>query len=243
MEAGPPAEAGGGASTGKRDREGKRLVIGFFPEERDQAEIINPLAEAQDISFLYRSKFWELQPHTRPTPTQFFDTMCAVAGEGGVVHFAGHCDEDGSLHFLKDREGRESEHLKASAMVGSMKGAVQRGAVVCVVLNACDSLSLGERLYTEAGVPHVVCWKGGVADDLATDFAVTFWESLDVFPEDIRGAVQKCKTKLLMAKQSAFAEGSSVSRVRLCLLSTEGDDLPGNSEDEEDWGPPTPPSP
>ncbi|KAJ1474371.1 hypothetical protein T484DRAFT_1970795 [Baffinella frigidus] len=249
------AETGGGAS------QGKQVVVGFFPEERwdNPKKAIHPLGEAQELSFLYKSSVWDFQLHPRPTVDSFCERMWALLDNSRViVHFAGHCSREGALHWLKDREGRESEALDASVFVDVMKEAVKRGAVVCVVLNACLSLSLGEKLCTVAKVPHVVCWKGTVDDSLAAQSAKTFWQSLDKdyrvrhcgegdsreeatdrLACRIETAIKKCKIQLMEVKKRAFKEGGvkAVPRERLCLLNSEGGDLlPGDSEDEKGFG-------
>jgi hypothetical protein len=82
----------------------------------------------------------------------------------------------------------------------------------------------------------VSCWVGKVHDRRAAAFSHTFYGSLEHDPGDYGEAVRKGKTNLRNAKRREFAAGNPVPRERLCLLSADGDDRPGDSEDDCGWG-------
>ena len=232
---GKPARAGDefrGHSSSTRGR----VVIGFFPETKRDAANLH--GEGQDLGDFFDGRpGWTWKPNPRPTQDTFRTKMFALEGAAAIVLFSGHCDEEGTLQLVRDRTGEESSGLKASAVVKVMKEAVDRDGVDCVMLNVCDSAELGRRLHEEAGVPHVASWKGRVGDGRATNAVKTMFGSLERFPGDYAGAVRRAKAELLMAKQAEFGAGHPVPRERLCLFSTGGHILPGDSEDDEDWGP------
>jgi len=106
------------------------------------------------------------------------------------------------------------------------------------VLNGCKSLKpLGVELLRKAGVQYVVCWEGMVGDSRAAGLTNCFYESMQDRPDDYHGAVRKAKLQLRLTKKREYKRGNPVPRERLCLLSADGDHiLPGDSEDEEEWG-------
>ena len=52
------------------------------------------------------------------------------------------------------------------------------GSIEGVVLNACETEDMGEKLRS-AGVSHVVCWRSEVQDNTAGEFVLAFYASLD----------------------------------------------------------------
>lgn len=221
---------------GQSSRTRGRVVVGFFPETKRDAANLH--GEGQELGdFFDERPGWTWKANPRPTQDTFRTKMFALDGASAIVLFSGHCDEEGTLQLVRDRTGAESSGLKASAVVKVMKEAVARGGVDCVMLNACDSMELGRRLHEEAGVSHVTSWTGRVGDGRATNAVKTMFGALEKSPGDYAGAVRRAKAELLMAKQGEFGAGNPVPRERLCLFSTDGHVLPGDSEDDEDWGP------
>jgi len=212
-------------------------VVAFFPEtKRDE---VNLLGEAQDLGtfFSRRPELWTWEANPRPTSETFHTAMVNVYGRRAIVHFAGHCDAGGALQWVRDRSGRETSGLDANSVVDVMKVAVRAGGVGCVVLNACNTLLLAQRLRGEAGVSNVSCWQGEVEDALAAAFSASFYQSLEKAPGDYHLAVETGKTKVRNVKRQEFAAGRPVPRGRLCLLSDSerGDIEPGDGEAGCEW--------
>ena len=111
-------------------------------------------------------------------------------------HFSGHADlplPEGKLALgLTDRDGKFVvadpntlvKHLKASRGGGGGGGGGGSGgasdgsygsALTLVLLNGCDSLVLGKKLFDNALAKFVVCWETGVNDTAARVFATGFW--------------------------------------------------------------------
>ena len=51
------------------------------------------------------------------------------------------------------------------------------GSIICVVINACKSHVVAEKLWNE-GVKHVICWKTLVNDEATKAFAESLYRTL-----------------------------------------------------------------
>ena len=228
----------GGGSGRKRGRGVEpQLVVAFFPEtKRDD---VNLLGEAQRLQTDLSQDAWNFKVYPRPTVDVFQSEMFKLPSDAGAfVHFAGHCKKDGTLQWLQDLCGKKEELLDSSVVVRIVKQAAR--AVECAVFNGCWSSVLGKMLREKAGVRNVLCWQGKVGDKRASAVVMCFYESLKHRAPggyDYKSAVEKAKIELLKEKQREVKKGFAVPRERLCFYSEEtGDILPGNSEDDQEWG-------
>jgi hypothetical protein len=98
-----------------------------------------------------------------------------------IVHLSGHgrVNRDGSGTFAFEDERGRTDSKDAEEIVAT----VFRGSPVrCVFFNGCQTsqaaaAGLCQALVT-AGVPMAIGWSASVADDLATEFAETFYRRL-----------------------------------------------------------------
>lgn len=101
------------------------------------------------------------------------EVIGAVAsGKHQVVHFANHNWQptDGCRGALVMSDGVIPEDLLEDAFRAA-------GNVELAIIGACASVSLGARLYM-AGVPRTISWRVDVNDQIAGEWAKTFYESL-----------------------------------------------------------------
>jgi len=111
-----------------------------------------------------------------------------------ILHFAGHgthptgSREDGARDLvcpeiaepgalvLLGIDGR-SIGIRHDDLVSIVKSGRPQG-LRCVVLAACHSAELAERLVDEAGVEHAIGFHGAIDDQAAREFSVAFYRSL-----------------------------------------------------------------
>lgn len=95
-----------------------------------------------------------------------------LAGAHTIIHFSGHCGDDGALN-MRDHDGRpvplDPDGL--AALIGEFSDSVR-----LVVLNACFSEALAVKLVEHVDV--VVGMRTVVSDDAGVLFAPTFYEAL-----------------------------------------------------------------
>ena len=111
-----------------------------------------------------------------------------------ILHFAGHgthpigSREDGARELvcpeiaepgalvLLGIDGR-SISVRHDDLVSIVKGGRPQG-LRCVVLAACHSAELAERLVDEAGVEHAIGFHGAIDDQAAREFSVAFYRGM-----------------------------------------------------------------
>jgi hypothetical protein len=126
----------------------------------DTVQDFDPHNESQEIRNVL-TRFATFISNVKPTFQVFASRLSdAHLRNVRILHLSGHFD------FL--------------AHVGRHR---VEGTVECVVLNACKSEGLGNKLR-DIGVSHVVCWRSNVQDTTATQFAVQFYKSLDKIHPD-----------------------------------------------------------
>jgi hypothetical protein len=100
------------------------------------------------------------------------EALSAIAsGRFQIVHFATH----GCPTALEMSDGVIPEHMLADAFRAA-------GSVELAILGACESITLGARLYM-ACVSKVVSWRVAVDDRVAGVWANAFYSSLQLQPE------------------------------------------------------------
>lgn len=91
-----------------------------------------------------------------------------------VVHIAAHGSPE---HILFESEGGGAAPVPAAALAEQFAAYVPpRGALRCVILNACDSLDPGTLI--SSGVPYVIAMDGPLTDDAAVEFSRGFYDAL-----------------------------------------------------------------
>jgi GTPase SAR1 family protein len=165
----------------------KPVILGFFPKKRTDAVSVH--GEAQQIYDLFsddRSIAFTFAQNAEPTFATFTKEMHqAIRKNVRVVHLAGHGSTVDGLLWFKQQErqssGPDYEKVPVQNFAGVFKivsaGSEDGGTVECVVLNACETETVG-KLLRHNGVPHVVCWRSQVKDETAMEFAKHFYTSL-----------------------------------------------------------------
>jgi len=132
------------------------------------------------------------------------------------VWFSGHAGEGGKLCFAKDHEGSGMEMLGPD-IVAPPVGRASRGStpadgkgVEFVLLNSCHTRPLGIQMR-KAGVPHVVCWRGGVDDHIAFKFAEWFFRELSRDPSSYRNAFDAGMEEVKRIQESCAGDLSFLS--------------------------------
>lgn len=95
-------------------------------------------------------------------------------GQFDLVHLSGHGEQEGLL--LEDESGECVEVPKRALARLFARYAPPNGALRCVVLNACWSLSTGES--TAMDVPFTVAMDGPISDRGALEFSRGFYDAL-----------------------------------------------------------------
>jgi hypothetical protein len=88
-----------------------------------------------------------------------------------IVHFSGHGDPEGLV--LEDAEG-EAVIVPPEALEGLFN--LFRDNLQCVLLNACYSEAQATAIARR--IPYVIGMKAEIADDIALEFAVGFYDAL-----------------------------------------------------------------
>ena len=88
-----------------------------------------------------------------------------------IVHFSGHGDPEGLV--LEDGEG-EAVIVPPEALEGLFN--LFRDNLQCVLLNACYSEAQATAIAKR--IPYVIGMKAEIADDIALEFAVGFYDAL-----------------------------------------------------------------
>jgi hypothetical protein len=138
------------------------------------------------------------------------------------VWFSGHAGEGGKLCFAKDHEGSGMEMLGpdiVAAPIGrACRGSNSAGGngVEFVLLNSCHTRPLGIQMR-KAGVPHVVCWRGGVDDRIASKFAEWFFRELVSslklgYPSSYRNAFDAGMEEVKRIQESCAGDLSFLSK-------------------------------
>jgi hypothetical protein len=139
--------------------------------EREEDAMLRATAHLREDVIVYFSETGSFQ--------ELSDLVAQVRPH--VVHLSGHGavrgDGNGSFAFETERghaDTRDAREIVASVFRGS--------PVRCVFFNACQtSQAAAAGLYqalVSAGLPFAIGWAASVADDLATDFAETFYRRL-----------------------------------------------------------------
>jgi hypothetical protein len=165
----------------------KPVILGFFAKKRTDAlgvhgeqQLMNELLVTGE-----NSAFTFLQ-NAEPTFETFKkEIQGAIKKNVRVAHLAGHGSIlDGLLWFKKQERqssGPDYDAVPLQKFAGVFKivsaGSEDGGTVECVVLNACETETVG-KLLRQNGVPHVVCWRSEVKDETAMEFAKQFYTAL-----------------------------------------------------------------
>ena len=88
-----------------------------------------------------------------------------------IVHFSGHGDPEGLV--LEDGEG-EAVIVPPEALEGLFN--LFRDNLQCVLLNACYSEAQATAIAKR--IPYIIGMKAEIADDIALEFAVGFYDAL-----------------------------------------------------------------
>jgi hypothetical protein len=221
-------------------------------EVEGAVEGIDPHKEAQELMNRLRgSGYFEVDVEAQPTFKIFSEAwLSAPQRNVRILLLSGHAQLHCGFLWLKARldeaSATEYEEIDPDRFVNLFspiaKKAGARGTIECVVLNACKTEEIGNKLRT-AGVPHVVCWRSKVNDTTATDFAVNFFTVLDQSGKtegirDYKLAFHQAAARIsksdplnrgifnpiLGPKEKHLATGA-VDVV--CLLSQAGDEFPG----------------
>jgi len=88
-----------------------------------------------------------------------------------IVHLAGHGAPTGFL--LEDAQGQA--HMVSQEALAWHFGNY-RQTLRCVILNACYSLTVGQRIAL--GIPYVIAMSGAVHDQAAIEFSRGFYDAL-----------------------------------------------------------------
>lgn len=188
---------------------------------------INVHGEAEELMMGYthgRSVF-DVHVHPQPTFDMFSDCMIhAKERNMRIVHFSGHGNAKCGFFWLKGGS-RDYEQVRPMDFVNLFKTEAADskvgGTIECVILNACETESMG-RMLRENGVPHVVCWRKEVQDETAMSFSKIFYKILDSqktwqninYSRIFQQVVARCRFEPLR-----LAAGVDV----ICLLSKDGD--------------------
>lgn len=100
-----------------------------------------------------------------------------------ILHFSGHGSESGELQF-SDVLGKP-EWVRPEKIAGVIR--ILRDNLSVIVLNACDSHALAERLH--AHIPHVIGMTDRIDDRSAIQFSRVFYEAL-AFGRTVREAFE-----------------------------------------------------
>jgi hypothetical protein len=176
-----------------------------------------------------------------PTPKVLQELLlkgtCAVFG----IHIIGHDDSEG-LYLVSSKNSKKSAHVEASILKELIQSTP---SIEVVILNSCDTVCLGRDLKT-AGVKHVVCWKGKLADAVAAEFSTLFYQTLNRNPSDYRKAFIQGEIAVRRLQHEKGHVGDQKPFGEPCYLcnSAAGDILPaegtepthkgGGSEDEKE---------
>ena len=142
---------------------------------------------------------------------------------------------------MLSENSEKSAHVEASIL----KKLIQNTpSIDVVILNACDTVRLGRDLKA-AGVKHVVCWKGKLADAVAAEFSSLFYQALNRNPCDYRKAFIQGEIAVRRLQHEKWHAGDQKPFGEPCYLcnSVVGHILPdegtdqthkGGSEDEKE---------
>jgi hypothetical protein len=122
------------------------------------------------------------------------------------------------------KNSKESAHLEASVLTKLIQNTP---SIEVVILNACDTVRLGCDLQA-AGVKHVVCWRGKVADVVAARFSSFFYQALNRTPGDYRKAFIQGEIAVRQLQHEKWQTGDQKPFGEPCYLcnSAAGDILP-----------------
>ena len=135
---------------------------------------------------------------------------------------------------MLSENSEKSAHVEASIL----KKLIQNTpSIDVVILNACDTVRLGRDLKA-AGVKHVVCWKGKVADVVAAEFSSLFYQALNETPGDYLKAFIQGEIAVKRLQHEKWHAGDQKPFGEPCYLcnSAAGTDQThkGGSEDEKE---------
>ena len=88
-----------------------------------------------------------------------------------IVHFSGHGEEGGDLYVEAAGGG---PHILTAEAFAKLLG--QSDSIECVIVNACHSEGLAQRLVTR--FDHVVGMKTRIGDDASVAFSIGFYQAL-----------------------------------------------------------------
>ena len=220
----------------------EQMAVGFEKLLNEKIENLDIHKEAEQLmlGFTHPRSAFTVDIYSQPTIKDFADVMASVAHKNvRIVHFSGHGETDVGFFWLNTKSN-EYEQTSLDFFAGLFKtesaGSRDRGTVDCVVLNACNTEMLGQRIRL-AGVPHVVCWRTEVQNATAITFAKEFYKSLD--EQDLQQGMDYPKAfRQAAARMLMWGAASSDTRKKapkfmashaqdfIYLLSTQGDHAP-----------------
>jgi hypothetical protein len=168
-----------------------------------------------------------------PTPDVLQEVLLKATCDVFGIHIIGHGDSEG-LYLVSSENSKKPAHLEASILTKLIQNTP---SIDVVILNACDTVRLGRDLKA-AGVKHVVCWKGKVADVVAAKFSSFFYATLNLFPGDYRKAFIQGELSVKMLQHEKWKEGHQKPFGEPCYLcnSASGDILPDEGTEQTDKG-------
>lgn len=88
-----------------------------------------------------------------------------------IVHLSGHGNSTGFV--LEDDQGQR--HVVSSEAL-AQHFHLYRGTLQCVLLNACYSVTIGQRI--PLGIPYVIAMSGPISDRAAIEFSRGFYDAI-----------------------------------------------------------------
>ncbi|MFI5911998.1 CHAT domain-containing protein [Dactylosporangium sp. NPDC051541] len=157
---GPPASA-------------EQVVLYLAASPRDMPALRSDLEMRKVQEKLARSRQRERYRIEWCPAARFEDISQALMDfEPHVVHFSGHGDADGNL-CVEDETGHRD--LVTPDGLADLFGQ-HRATLRCVVVNACHSMQLAETMAQR--IEHTVGMRNQIADEVAIQFSVGFYEGL-----------------------------------------------------------------
>jgi hypothetical protein len=192
----------------------------------DSVEAIDVHQEAQELVKLFpHSEVFTVNINPQPCFQDFADRVRSARWRNvPVLHLTGHGGSKCVFFWLKNPAVSTTEYDHeipvdrfANILSQRVGGGEGKGTLECVVLNACETETMGKTLRS-VGLLHVVCWRSVVQDTTAKSFALDFYASLKdqgqardykfAFQQAVvrmsggGGKLGKCKTKQVPSQGS-----------------------------------------
>ena len=180
-------------------------IDAFFAKKVDD-HLIDVHSEGQKMMRIVMNPGcgWECNVNPQPTLDDL-STSIFLARERNlrVLHLAGHGKRMCGFIWNRDDAATGSREFDLDAIALAI-GAVARphGPIECVVLNACSTHAMGQKLL-QRGVPCVLCWTTPVQDETARERCEHFFRAL---VEDASGA--RDYKRAFFAATNALRRGS-----------------------------------